>query len=501
MHHKNIKVIVRKQLKTQFPNWKRLGHKVKQTLVKQVLAEVEATYDFSIPVTTSKEELLGIEEQASYKGIINLQEMARFIDIFHSSSIVRLSGYQRSPLYIKDEELRYVDELLDDRIINRLLAYRGYSPAMREFLPSTLLRAELLKAIRYPEISYRKFCSEEYLGLDRQQNRVFCGLPLNRKEMIDHTRLCQFRRSLSFAQQVNLLVYMLYHCNQSGLLGDTIIHSVDSTELANDCKLPLFSTKINGKNIRIYNDLDCDCGKRRNKRDKSPYVIGYRLHTLSAIDAATGHSVPLASLLAPANHHDSHFLPFLVKLGQAMGIELQLVSADEAYHDKDDSLFQETGVRMVIPPASKVCLPEHVDAQSGSVFCHGGCEVPMRHLGVDDGCHEFKCNATPGECTYSGTCPKYRIIALDSGHFQRVLSSCGQVQEAQNLRKNCERNFNLLKHQTGLETVRVRSQQATLARCTISSMAVLLIKMAGVRQKSSTSGPTQQLLWETKKAV
>ena len=124
MHHKNIKVIVRKQLKTQFPNWKRLGHKVKQTLVKQVLAEVEATYDFSIPVTTSKEELLGIEGQASYKGIIKLQEMVRFIDMFHSSSIVRLSGYQRSPLYIKDEELRYVDELLDDRIINRLLAYR-----------------------------------------------------------------------------------------------------------------------------------------------------------------------------------------------------------------------------------------------------------------------------------------------------------------------------------------------------------------------------------------
>ncbi len=58
MHHKNIKVIVRKQLKMQFPNWKRLGRKVKQTFVKQVLAEVEAKYDFSIPVTTSKEELL-----------------------------------------------------------------------------------------------------------------------------------------------------------------------------------------------------------------------------------------------------------------------------------------------------------------------------------------------------------------------------------------------------------------------------------------------------------
>ena len=501
MHHKNIKVIVRKELKTKFPNWKRLDRKVKQTLVKQVLAEVEATYDFTSPVTTPKDALLGIEGQTSYKGILNIQEMARFIEMFNSSSLVRLSGCQRSPLYIKDDELRSIDELLDNRIINRLLAYQGYSPAMREFLPSTLLRAELLKAIRYPEISYRKFCSEEYLGLDRKQNRVFCGLPLNRKKMIDHTRLCQFRRSLSFAQQVNLLVYMLYHFNQSGLMGDTLVHGVDSTELANDCKLPLFSTKINGKNIRIYNDLDCDCGKRRNKRDKSPYVIGYRLHTLSAIDTATGHSFPLASLLAPANHHDSHFLPFLVKLGQAMGIELQLVSADEAYHDKDDSLFQETGVRMVIPPASKVCLPEHVDAQSGSVFCHGGCEVPMRHMGIDDGYHEFKCDAAPGECMYAGACPKSRSIPLDSGYFQRMLSSSEHVQKAQDLRKNCERNFNLLKHQTGLETVRVRSQQATLARCTISSMAVLLIKMAGVRQKSSTSRPAQQLLPETEKAA
>mgnify|MGYP000267025969 CR=1 FL=1 len=70
---------------------------------------------------------------------------------------------------------------------------------------------------------------------------------------------------------------------------------------------------------------------------------------------------------------------------------------------------------MVIPPASKVCLPEHVDAQSGSVFCHGGCEVPMRHMGIDDGCHEFKCDAAPGECMYAGACPKSRSIPLDKG--------------------------------------------------------------------------------------
>jgi hypothetical protein len=33
-------------------------------------------------------------------------------------------------LYIKDEELRKIDELIDDRVINRLLSYDGYSPTM-----------------------------------------------------------------------------------------------------------------------------------------------------------------------------------------------------------------------------------------------------------------------------------------------------------------------------------------------------------------------------------
>jgi len=51
------------------------------------------------------------------------------------------------------------------------------------------------------------------------------------------------------------------------------------------------------------------------------------------------------------------------------------------------------------------------------------------------------------------------------------------------MRKNCERPFNLLKSQTGLETIRVRSQYATMARCTLSSVAVLLIEMAGTRKK------------------
>lgn len=98
-----------------------------------------------------------------------------------------------------------------------LLSYDGYSPAMRDLFPANLFRAELLKAIRYPEISYRKFCTEEYLGMDRKQNRVFCGLSLSKKDLIDHTQLSKFRTSLTFAQQLNLLVYILHHFNQTDL--------------------------------------------------------------------------------------------------------------------------------------------------------------------------------------------------------------------------------------------------------------------------------------------
>jgi hypothetical protein len=376
MHHKNIKLLIRKQLKKSYPNWKRLLKKEKKKIAKQILEDTVAEYDFNQEITVSAEDLLGVETQSPGRGIIKLEEMGRFIDkVNNNKRIVPLDIYgdKRSSTYIADEELGFIDGLIDNDVINCLLAYDGYSPAMRDIFPANFLRAELLKAIKYPEISYRKFCTEEYLGLDRKQNRVFIGLPLHKKIIIDHTQLCKFRSSLSFVQQTNLLVYFLHHFKQSGLLGDCHLHGVDSTELANYCKNPLASTNIKGKKIRIYNDMDCDCGVRRNKRDKSPYVIGYRLHTLTAIDAKSGHSFPLASLLAPANHHDSHFLPLLINLAQAMGIEVKLVTADEAYHDNDGSLFEETGVIVTTPPSSKVCKrpANHTQAAEGASIMAG----------------------------------------------------------------------------------------------------------------------------------
>ena len=390
---------------------------------------------------------------------------------------------KRSAGNITNEELCFIDKILDNKVLTGLLASDSYSPQMRDYYPIQFFRAELLKAIKYPEISYRKYCTEEYMGIDRKENREFIGLALHKKNIIDHTQLCQFRKNMNFVQQVNLMVYILHYFNQSGRLGDCQLHGIDSTELANDCNYPLASITIKGKKIRIYNDLDSDCGKRRNKRDKSAYVVGYRLHTLTAIDAKTGHSFPLISLLAPANHHDSHFLSFLVELSQCIGIEVKIISADEAYHDKDGSLFQNTGVLVSTPPSSTVKLPEHINAETGAVFIDDDCIIPMAHIGFSDQIHEYKCAAKNGACSKQGTCPLYREIPVDRGYFQQIPYATKNIKEVHDIRKNIERPFNLIKNQVGMEQVRVRSQHATLTRCTISNIAVLLIEMACKRCK------------------
>jgi hypothetical protein len=51
------------------------------------------------------------------KGIIKLDGMAQLIDAVNKNRIIKLGNCKRSPIYIKDNELQFVDELLDDQII------------------------------------------------------------------------------------------------------------------------------------------------------------------------------------------------------------------------------------------------------------------------------------------------------------------------------------------------------------------------------------------------
>jgi hypothetical protein len=503
MHKKDIKAKVRKQLKTQFPNWQRLTKKEKKAIARKVLDEVVNTYDYPEEIETPMPELIGLSDQQQTKGIMTIEQMAEFVEAHQTDLLFRLYGKHKAHPAIKDIELQIIDSLIDDRIINKLLAPEGYTPASRFLFPSQMLRTEILKAIKYPEISYRKFCGDDkhyknhkktspYIGVDQKENRAFIGLSLNRNEMINHVQLSQFRSSLSFTQMINLNVYFLYLLQSKGMLSPFNVHFVDSTEISVDRQRLLAKIKIGNQNIRIYDDIDCDCGKRRNKRDKSIYVVGYRLHALAAINPETGQSIPLISLLAPANHHDRHFTLPLIQLGKAIGLDLKLITADEAYHDKDGSLLKQTGVHLIAPPNKKVILPSNVDPTTQQVTCDDFCEIAMDYVGSDSQGHEFKCAALPGQCPRMPVCAQYRHIEIDSGYFQPIPHATEGVSKAIDLRKNGERPFNLLKKREGLDYSRVRGQHNILAQSIFTTVATLLIEMAGTR-KSKHSNRQEQL--------
>jgi len=503
MHHKDIKREIKKQLKKQYPKWQRLTKKEKKVIARKVLDEVVQDYDFTKPIKTDQAQLLGLESQQIHPGIMNLDEMERFVKNHEDSVLFKLNKPKGHPAIV-DEELKLIDALIDNEIINKLLSYDGYSPSMREFYPATFLRAELLKAIKYPEISYRKFCGDDkrykehnvhspYLGMECKQNRAFIGLSLKRKQMISHIQMSQFRSSLSFKQLVNLTVYILYQARNQGLLDQGLVHCIDSSELAVERQQLLATLKIKGKNIRIYDDIDCDCGVRRKKRDKSNYVVGYRMHTLSAINPDNGRCIPLISLLSAANHHDSHFLAPLIGLSQAMGLDIKLITADEAYNDSNGTVLGQTGVHLVTPPSGKVRIPENVDPQTLAVTCDDHCDIAMDYVGIEGQGHEFKCGAISGECQRAGNCIQCRHIPFDNGYFQPMLHGSDAVCKAIEIRKNGERPFNLFKKREGLDVVRVRSQHGLVARITFTTMANLLIELVETRQAKNIPDKQRRL--------
>ena len=91
-------------------------------MAKQVLEEVMSGHDFSSAVAAPLHELTGVPEVPA--GVIPLSDMEKFISGTRSG----LLDFKRSwsQKRIKAPELKTIDALLDDRVIDRLLAYDGY---------------------------------------------------------------------------------------------------------------------------------------------------------------------------------------------------------------------------------------------------------------------------------------------------------------------------------------------------------------------------------------
>ncbi|PIE58652.1 MAG: hypothetical protein CSA33_01755 [Desulfobulbus propionicus] len=110
-----------------------------------------------------------------------LDEMADLVENFYSrAGLINLNKAQGPWQEVEKEELLFIDNWLDNRIINALLANSGYSPQMGILFPGQLFRAELLKAITYPKISYRTYGTKEYMGQECKEKGRFLCLPLNK---------------------------------------------------------------------------------------------------------------------------------------------------------------------------------------------------------------------------------------------------------------------------------------------------------------------------------
>jgi len=483
MQEKDIKRITTKQLKKKFPHWHRLSKKEKKKLAKQVLEEVISSYRFNEKVSVPLSELTGAP--ALPAGIIPLNRMEQFVA--NATRSLFAFSKTRSQKYLKDPELKAIDELLDDIVINQLLASESYTPSMRTIFPCNFLRAELLRSLKYSELSYRKYCKNILNKMESKTERAFVHLPLHKKVTIDHSQLSQFRKALTLRQMINMTIYILYLLIKSGKLSHPFsICGVDSTDLATCCSpVPLATVTIGKKKVRIYTDLDADCGKRRKKRNKSEYFVGYRLHTLVAIDPKTGQNYPLFSLVAPGNHHDSLFITQILSFSQAMGLDTKVVTADEAY---------AYGVTVITTPKKSVKLPENVDPDTRAVYMNEWCEVAMDYMGRTDKGHEFRCGDESKGCPYSYSCMKYREIPMDAGLFGQIPDQVDEVELVRNLRKHIERAYNLLKHREGLESLRVRSQHGVMAVSTFAHMSTLLLEIVGTRKSKSKKASEQHKL-------
>ena len=249
------------------------------------------------------------------------------------------------------------------------------------------------------------------------------------------------------------------------------------------------------KKVRIYSELDADCGKRRKKRNKSDYFVGYRLHSLVVIDPHSGHNYPLLSLVAPANHHDNLLLPQLVAFGRAMGLPMQVITADAAYGDAEQNqkIKKEHGVTVVTSPSQKVKTPEHVDSDRRQVFMDDYCEIPMCYVGTTEIGHEFRCDAAPHECFRAPLCPQGRELPFDSGQFGQLPDIFKEVDQIRRLRKHMERSYNLFKHRSGLEHLRLRSQHSVMAAVTFVHLATVLIEITMYHQTAKKEHRPKQL--------
>ncbi len=125
---KDIKRLVRKAVKRDYPSFNRLKKKEKKHILLQILQHIVEQYDQSAAVAATNYELCGIDEIPP--NIYRLDQMEELIAA-HYTGVLGLKLKNRTRA-IKDPELQFINELCDWSFVNSLIAPQSYSPAHRD---------------------------------------------------------------------------------------------------------------------------------------------------------------------------------------------------------------------------------------------------------------------------------------------------------------------------------------------------------------------------------
>jgi len=315
--------------------------------------------------------------------------------------------------YEPDPELDFYSKLIEDKEIDEKLAYLCDFREKRGYRPSTYIRIHILHQMKQIS-SFNKLVKE--LKLHRAY-RKFCGIK-SKSKVPCAASLSNFRSKIDNSECAIIGRIFLKNLEEKGKLGEMKVYLTDATDIESPTSFKVIDKEIDpetGKERKIFNDRDAAVGKRAKKKNKNQFFIGFKKHTISLLIPDENISLPLCSIVKPANVPECMVLEDLVKLAKSQKIPMNILTADLAYHDagKTKELWVNYGVALITDKKSNTVLPDEVDDN-----CAPTCDMDRDLLwaGFDNESksHCYVCPLSrPEECFHYPGCPLEKWISMD----------------------------------------------------------------------------------------